>query len=187
MRIELIPAGDDENVAVPFGKSILSVDLLNFTGCLHVALSVTDPVAGESIALRGNNLLTSRVAPSGDDCTSAEVVADAVISEQEPNVAGVRESKTHVITQTKDATVSIVPPEQLREEASLLSLSTLDDTHPTSTLQEEGLSASANMTQRHLDKKDSLASTTHLPSPIQEEMASRVDTTTKRDIVKSKW
>jgi hypothetical protein len=194
VRIELIPAGDDENVAVPSGKSFLSVDLLNFTGCLHVTLSVTDLVTNEHIALRGNGLSTHRVSPS-DDGTSAEVEA-----EQEPNVVGVWESRAQAqdVTvsiepnvaevresraQAEDVSVSIAPPEQLRDEASFSSLYTSDDTHPTSTLQGEGVSALTDLTQSYLDESDSLASTTHVPTLIQEEMASREDTTTKRAVL----
>jgi hypothetical protein len=194
VRIELIPAGDDENIAVPSGKSFLSVDLLNFTGCLHVTLSVTDLVTNEYIALWGNDLSTHSVSPS-DNGTSAEVKA-----EQEPNFAGVIESRAQAedVTvsiepnaaevresraQAEDVAVSIAPPEQLRDEASLSSLYTSDDTHPTSTLQGEGESALTDLTQSYLDESDSLASTTHVPNLIQEEMASREDTTTKRAVL----
>jgi hypothetical protein len=182
VRIELIPAGDDENVAVPAEKAFLSVDIQNFTGCLRVTLSVTDYVTNERNTVRGNGLSTYKAALS-DDRTSAEVVADAANAEQEPNATGVGESRA----QDEDVAVSIARPEQLREEASVSSLSTTGDTHPTSTLQGERVSAPAYVTQSHLDEKNSLASTTHLPTPIQEEMTSRVDTSTKHDIVKSKW
>jgi hypothetical protein len=187
VRIELIPAGDDEHVAVPSDKSFLSVDLLNFTGSLHVTLSVSDPVTIERVGVQGNDLSTCRVVAPSNDRASAEVVADAVNAEEEPSVADVRDSRA----QAEDVAVSTTaPPEKFRKEVSFSSFSTcpsFSTIRPSPTLQGEGVSAPADMTQSHLDEKNSQASTTHLPTIILEEMASRERTANKHDIMKSKW